>query len=109
MTKITTFFSPVLPKREIFDTELDSWKSEWSEVPQAEWEKATLLDKLQLADKNFYPNVHEIIKLLLLIELRGLFCSVRVVKAKVEAFTYSKGVFEGRVYSFIRYGYVDPS
>ena len=30
------FFSPALPKREQFDTELEPWKNECSEVPRAE-------------------------------------------------------------------------
>ena len=42
------FFSPALPKREQFDTELEPWKNECSEVPRAERKKAKLLETLQL-------------------------------------------------------------
>ncbi|XP_062513453.1 uncharacterized protein LOC134189228 [Corticium candelabrum] len=70
---ITRFFSPDLPKPETFDTEILIWKSECSEVPRAERLNATLLDTLQLADKDFYPNVHAILKLLLTLPWYHLF------------------------------------
>ncbi|XP_062503905.1 52 kDa repressor of the inhibitor of the protein kinase-like [Corticium candelabrum] len=72
---ITRFFSPDLPKPETFDTEILIWKSECSEVPRAERLNATLLDTLQLADKDFYPNVHAILKLLLTLPVgRNILC-----------------------------------
>ena len=71
---ITRFFSPDLPKPETFDTEILIWKSECSEVPRAERLNATLLDTLQLADKDFYPNVHAILKLLLTLPVGSVSC-----------------------------------
>ena len=58
----------------VFKSEVEVWKTKCSCFSQEESEKIKLLDVLILADSDFFPNVHETIKLLLTLPVGSVPC-----------------------------------
>lgn len=56
------------------NAEVEVWKTKCSCISQKESEKIKLLDVLILADSEFFPNVHEIVKLMLTLPVGSVPC-----------------------------------
>ena len=68
---IKSFYGYDLPNVGCFESEIEIWKAKCS---QEELAPSTLLDTLKLADCNFFPNVHAIIKLILTLPVGSVPC-----------------------------------
>ncbi len=62
---IVDFYGPDMTNEMNFLAELEMWKAHCSQLPQAKKNNKTLLDALKFADRDFFPNVHSILKLIL--------------------------------------------
>ena len=68
---IEEYYGPDLPHRSTFQGEIKSWKTKAKDLRAQDH---TLLDTLKLTDANFFPNVHEIMKLILTILVGAVQC-----------------------------------
>ena len=72
---IEDFYGEDLPNRMAFAAEVEMWKEKCVEhLPDDQLEKMTLVDALKLADKEFFPNVHEVLKLILTLPVGSVPC-----------------------------------
>ncbi len=71
---VESFYGPDMPNRVNFCSEVEVWKSKCSRLPQAENETITLLGALKLADEEFFPNVHAVLKLILTLPVGSVPC-----------------------------------
>lgn len=71
---ITDFYGPDMPNKMNFQAELEVWKAHCLQLPQAQNEKMILLDALKFADRDFFPNVHDILKLILTLPVGSVPC-----------------------------------
>lgn len=72
--KLEDFYGNDLPNKPTFKAEVEVWKTKCSCISQKESEKIKLLDVLILADSEFFPNVHEIVKLMLTLPVGSVPC-----------------------------------
>ena len=54
-----------MPNEMTFKAEFEVWKKKCAGLPTGERYNIQLMESLQLADKDFFPNIHEIFKLIL--------------------------------------------
>ena len=63
---IEDLYAEDLPNKITFAAEVEIWKQKYAELlPDNQLEKMRLVDALSVADKEFFPNVHEVLKLIL--------------------------------------------
>ena len=68
---IEKYYSPDLPCRQSFRGEIEKWKTKYShETP----EQSDLVDILTVADRDFFPNIHEIMRLILTLPVGSVPC-----------------------------------
>ena len=72
---IEEFYGPDLPDRPSFEGEVEKWKIifDQRESPSV-LSKYSLSDALKDADKEFFPNIHEIMKLILTLPVGSVLC-----------------------------------
>ena len=71
MDIIEKYYGPDLPCRQSFQGEIEKWKTKYShETP----EECDLVDALAVADRDFFPNIHEIMRLILTLPVGSVPC-----------------------------------
>ena len=68
---IEEYYGPDLPHKSTFQGEVKKWKTKAKNLSA---QNHSLLDTLMLADTNFFPNIHEIMKLMLTIPVGAVPC-----------------------------------
>lgn len=64
-------YGPDMPDRQAFQAEAEVWKTHCAARGA---EKCSVLDALQLANADFFPNVHEVFKLILTLPIGSVPC-----------------------------------
>ena len=78
---IEKYYGPDLPHRSTFHGEIEKWKTKAKDICAQDH---TLLDTLKLADANFFPNVYEIMKLVLTVPVGAVPCEQSSVMRRLK-------------------------
>ena len=72
---IEEFYGEDIPSKSMFAAEVQMWKQKCKELLQDDQlEKLRLVDALNIADKDFFPNIHEVLKLILTLPVGSFPC-----------------------------------
>ena len=74
VTEIANFHGNDLPCIETFEAEVTMWKEKFIADDISLLEKMKLIDVLPLADKDFFPNIHEVLKQILTVPVGSVPC-----------------------------------
>ncbi|XP_062521172.1 zinc finger MYM-type protein 1-like [Corticium candelabrum] len=64
VNSIKLFYGPDLPNGATFEPEVEVWKTKCFQLPEKD-RRVTLTDAAKMADSQYFPNIHEIFKLIL--------------------------------------------
>ena len=71
---IQTFYEGDLPSGTTFGAEVEMWKQKFIEADKVELDKMKLVDVLPLADMDFFPNIHTVLRIILTIPVGSVPC-----------------------------------
>ena len=72
---IEEFYEEDIPNKATFAAEVEMWKQKCKEFLQDDQiEKLKLVDALNIADKDYFPNIHEVLKLILTLTVGSVSC-----------------------------------
>ena len=75
MKAIEIFYEGDLPSVTTFEAEVEIWKEKFAaEADKAQLDKMKLVDVLPLADMEFFPNIHAILRIILTIPVGSVPC-----------------------------------